>query len=49
MTNEFKIDIIRKLVEKYYQSYFLSMFDEAIQLDNEKFKIKGLLKQDYIL
>ena len=49
MPKKFEIDLIRKLVEKYYKPYFLSMFDSAIKLNYKKLKKKGLLKKDYIL
>ena len=49
MPNKFEIDLIRKLVEKYYKPYFLSMFEEAVELNYERLKKKGLLKKDYIL
>ena len=42
MPNKFEIDLIRRLVEKYYKPYFLSMFDRAIELNYEKLKRKGL-------
>ena len=49
MPNKFEIDLIRRLVEKYYKPYYLSMFDKAIELNYEKLKRKGLLSKDYIL
>ena len=49
MPNKFEIVLIRRLVEKYYKPYFLSMFDRAIELNYEKLKIKRLLNKDYIL
>ena len=49
MPNKFEIDVIRKLVEKYYNPFFLSMFDEAIRHNYEKLKKNGLLQKDYIL
>ena len=49
MPKKFEIYLIRKLVEKYYKPYFLSMFDSAIELNYKKLKKKGLLKKDYIL
>ena len=49
MPNKFEIDLIRKLVEKYYKPYFLSMFDRAVEFNYERLKKKGLLKKDYIL
>ena len=49
MPNKFEIDAIRKIVEKYYKPFFLSMFDKSVMLNYEKLKRKGLLKKDYIL
>ena len=49
MPNKFEIDVIRKLVSKYYKPFFLSMFDKAVNLNYQQLKQKGLLKKDYIL
>jgi hypothetical protein len=49
MPNKFEIDAIRKIVEKYYKPFFLSIFDKSVMLNYEKLKRKGLLKKDYIL
>ena len=49
MPNKFEIELIRRLVEKYYKPYFLSIFDRSIELNYEKLKKKGLLSKDYIL
>ena len=48
MPNQFEIDVIRKLIAKYYKSFFLSMFDAAVNLNYKKLKKKGLLNKDYI-
>lgn len=49
MPNNFEIVTIRKIVEKYYKPFFLSIFDKAVKMNYEKLKIQGLLKKDYIL
>ena len=49
MPNFFELNTIRKLVEKYYSSYLLNIFDEAVKVNFNLLKIKGLLNKDYIL
>ena len=49
MPNIFELNTIRKLVEKYYSSYLLNIFDEAVKVNYNLLKIKGLLNKDYIL
>ena len=49
MPNQFELDIIRKIVAKYYKPYFLAMFDKAVALSYKRLKQNGLLKKDYIL
>ena len=49
MPNKFEIDSIRNIVEKYYKPIFLSIFDNAIKLNYNHLKLKGLLQKDYIL
>ena len=49
MPNKFEIDVIRKLVKKYYKPFFLSLFDTAVKINYKKLRIKGLLHKDYIL
>ena len=48
MPNKFEIDIIRKIVQKYYKPFFLSMFDKAVSINYQILKKKGLLEKDYI-
>ena len=49
MPKKFEIDTIRKIVKKYYHSFFLSIFDKAVELNYRHLKMKGLLNKDYIL
>ena len=49
MPNKFEIEIIRKIVKKYYKPFFLSMFDRAVELNYNALKKQKLLKKDYIL
>jgi hypothetical protein len=49
MPNKFELDTIRQLVKKYYSPYLLNIFDEAVKINYEILKIKGLLNKDYIL
>ena len=49
MPNKFEIDTIRKLVEKYYKPFFLSIFDKAVEMNYLKLRKQGLLNIDYIL
>lgn len=49
MPHYFELNIIRKLVKKYYSPYLLFIFDEAIKLNYKLLKLKGLLNKDYIL
>ena len=49
MPNNFELNIIRKLVEKYYSPDLLNIFDVAIKSNYKLLKIKGLLNKDYIL
>ena len=49
MPNNFELNTIRKLVEKYYSPYLLHIFDVAVKVNYNLLKIKGLLNKDYIL
>ena len=49
MPNKFELITIRKIVEKYYSSFLLHIFDEAIKVNYNLLKKKGLLNKDYIL
>ena len=49
MPNQFELNTIRKIVQKYYSPYLLNIFDEAIKLNYKLLELKGLLNKDYIL
>lgn len=49
MPNSFEIYTIRRIVEKYYNPFFLSIFDMVVKINYEKLKELGLLQKDYIL
>jgi len=49
MPNTFEISTIRKLVEKYYSPYLLSIFDIAVKVNYNLLQKKGLLNKDYLL
>ena len=49
MPREFEIATIRNFIEKYYDEYYLQMFDKAVQINYERLKKKGLLDKDYFL
>ena len=49
MPNKFEIDTIRKLVKKYYNPFFLSIFDKAVEMNYKNLKKQGILNKDYIL
>ena len=49
MPQNFEINAIREVVKKYYNPFFLSIFDKAVELNYNHLKMKGLLDKDYIL
>lgn len=49
MPNRFELNAIRRIIEKYYSSFFLSMFDKIVKINYEILKRRRLLTKDYIL
>ena len=49
MPQHFEIVAIREIIKKYYNPFFLSIFDKAVELNYKHLKMKGLLDKDYIL
>ena len=49
MPKNFEIATIRNIIKKYYNEYYLQMFDKAVEINYERLKLKGLIDKDYFL
>ena len=49
MPHSFEIFTIRKIVQKYYDNYYLQMFDKAVLINYKRLKVNNLLNKDYFL
>ncbi len=49
MPHSFEILTIRKIVQKFYDNYYLQMFDKAVIINYKRLKENGLLNKDYFL
>ena len=49
MPREFEIKTIRNIVQKYYDDFYLQMYDKAVKVNYKRLQKKGLLDKDYFL